>query len=99
MSDPGKPGVKTSEFWLAAGSMVMSAISTLGVMPPNSELQGATGMIVSVLLSAWFGGQYIGGRNGLKATQDQKQGYAELLNLVKQLAQPEPKPASSPEEK
>lgn len=85
MSDSTKPGVKTTEFWLAAGSMIVSGVTNLGLVPQNSDMQGSVGMIASVLLCAWIGGQYIGGRNGLKGTEETKREMAELLGVVKEI--------------
>ena len=80
-----KPGVKTSEFWLAVGSMAASAAVSLGLIPQDTDLQHAVSVIMSSALCLWISGQYITGRNGLKSGSDGRPDRQQLLELLRQV--------------
>lgn len=69
MSEPPKSGIKTTEFWIALASVIVGALVHLGVVP-LSESKHLTSALATAGMSAFLVGQYITGRNQLKATPE-----------------------------
>lgn len=77
-----KPGVKTSEFWLAAGSLVAAAAASLGLVPQETDLQHGFAAVATGLMALWIVGQYITGRVSLKAAERQLEA-ADVLDVLR----------------
>lgn len=61
-----KPGYKTTECWTSVASLAIAGLVQVGVVP-LSDVQHLAAVAGSTASTMWLAGQYIAGRNKLKA--------------------------------
>lgn len=95
-----KPGLKTSEFWLAAGATAIMGLVNLDVLPDAAaaDPHAWASKIATALAAMWGIGQYILARTNLKqGPAPDRDEVRESLAAIRELTLRLPTPAEAPQ--
>lgn len=93
-----KPGIKTSEFYMAAATIAIAAAANLGLLPETTDVEASARSAASAVMAIFVLWQYIASRTQLKqgAGPDRDE-VRESLATIRELARRLPGSGGAPE--